>query len=71
MAQHHLLIFSQKTNGQPFIRIDTDTSMANYEGEPTKANIITLSTNMIDTDYTLTHAPWGHSGNLKKGTSPA
>jgi len=54
MAQHHLLIFSQKTNGQPFIRIDTDTSMANYEGEPTKANIITLSNNMIDTDYTLT-----------------
>jgi len=42
-AQHYLLIFTQvtNTNGQPFVRIDT--SMANYEGEPTNLNNITIT----------------------------
>eukprot|EP00962_Isochrysis_galbana_P026054 scaffold8053_cov146-Isochrysis_galbana.AAC.1 len=30
-SQHYLLVFTQVTNGQPFIRIDT--SKANWEGE--------------------------------------
>jgi len=31
-TQHFLLVFTQVTNGQPFVRIDT--SKANWEGEP-------------------------------------
>eukprot|EP00962_Isochrysis_galbana_P054447 scaffold25992_cov135-Isochrysis_galbana.AAC.7 len=31
-TQHYLLVFTQVTNGQPFVRIDT--SKANWEGEP-------------------------------------
>jgi len=31
-SQHFLLIFTQVTNGQPYIKIDT--SKANWEGEP-------------------------------------
>eukprot|EP00962_Isochrysis_galbana_P047715 scaffold19645_cov140-Isochrysis_galbana.AAC.1 len=35
-SQHYLLIFTQVTNGLPFVRIgiDTSTSKANWEGEP-------------------------------------
>jgi len=32
LSQHYLLIFTQVTNGLPFVRIDT--SKANWEGEP-------------------------------------